>query len=132
MIEASPNRERIVRLGFVPDEVLAGFLGGATIVAYPSLGEGFGLPVAEAMACGAAVLTTPLMSLPEVGGDAVRYSDPDAASLATALAELLADPGARRELAARAVARAQGFTWDASAEIHAAALREATERPRRR
>ena len=49
-------------------------LGGASIVAYPALGEGFGLPVLEAMACGAAVLTTDRLSLSEVGGDAVRFA----------------------------------------------------------
>ena len=63
-----------------------GFLGGAEMVAYPSLGEGFGLPVLEAMACGAAVLTTRRLSLPEVGGDAVAYTEPDPGSIADAIA----------------------------------------------
>jgi hypothetical protein len=57
---------------------LSGFLGGAAVVAYPSLGEGFGLPILEAMAAGAAVLTTRRLSLPEVGGDAVAYCGIDA------------------------------------------------------
>ena len=66
----------------------------AELVAYPSLGEGFGLPVLEAMACGAAVLTTRRLSLPEVGGDAVAYTEPDPAAIAAALRDLLDDPDA--------------------------------------
>ena len=68
----------MLRPGYLPLDLLAGLLGGAELVAYPSLGEGFGLPVLEAMACGAPVLTTRRLSLPEVGGDAVAYTEPDA------------------------------------------------------
>ena len=85
---------------------------------YPSLGEGFGLPVLEAMAAGAAVLTSNLSSLPEVGGDAVEYADPrDTASIASGLRRLLSDDARREELQTRALARAQQFSWERFTEI---------------
>ncbi len=107
--------------GYLPLELLAGFLGGAELVVYPSLGEGFGLPVLEAMASGAPVLTTRLLAIPEIGGDAVAYTGTDEASIAEAVAGLLADPGRRAELAAAGRARAAGFDWRACARAHLAA-----------
>ena len=95
-LAAVPHRLRVIRAGYLPFEDLAGFLGGAELVAYPTLGEGFGLPVLEAMACGACVLTTRRLSLPEVGGDAVAYCGAGAGDIAAALAELLDDPAAGR------------------------------------
>ena len=80
---------------------LPGFLGGALVVAFPSRGEGFGLPVLEAMACGAPVLTTHRTSLPEVGGDAVAYTEPDADSIATRCGRCSTPPSARRAAGAR-------------------------------
>ncbi|GEA89964.1 glycosyltransferase family 4 protein [Cellulomonas cellasea] len=121
-IAAVPAHLRVVRAGYVPLEDLAGLLSGAEVLAYPSLGEGFGLPVLEAMACGAAVLTTRVLSLPEVGGDTVAYCGTDEASIESALRALLADEELRRTLASRAVERARLFTWDASAAVHAEAF----------
>ncbi len=69
-----PDGHRLHLPGYLPLELLAGFLGEAELVVYPSLGEGFGLPVLEAMACGAPVLTTRLLAIPEIGGDAVAYT----------------------------------------------------------
>jgi hypothetical protein len=90
-----PSHLRLIRPGYLPFADLPGFLGGAVVVAAPSRGEGFGLQVLEAMACGAPVLTTYRTSLPEVGGDAVAYTEPDADSIAVALRALLDDPQRR-------------------------------------
>lgn len=124
-IAASPARDRIRRLGFVPDEALPGLLGGSVLTCYPSLGEGFGFPVLEAMACGSTVITCPFLSLPEVGGDVAVYSQPDADSLAAALRTLLADDAERAERGRRGIERAAGFTWQASARRHLAAFEKA-------
>jgi glycosyltransferase involved in cell wall biosynthesis len=113
-----PAHLEVLLPGYLPLELLAGFLGGAEVVAYPSLAEGFGLPVLEAMACGAPVLTTRSLALPEVGGDAVEYTEPTAAGIEAALRALLADPARRAGLAAAAVQRAATFTWAACAEQH--------------
>jgi glycosyltransferase involved in cell wall biosynthesis len=127
-IAGVPGHLRVVRPGYLPLEDLPAFLAGARVLAYPSLGEGFGLPVLEAMACGATVLTTRELSLPEVGGDAVAYCGTDARSIGRELSVLLAD-GVRREALARAaVERASGFTWAESADAHLAAYRAALAR----
>jgi len=124
-IGAVPPHLSVVRTGYLRFADLPGLLGGATIVAYPSHGEGFGLPVLEAMACGAPVLTTPRLSLPEVGGDAVAYTEPGADAIAAALRALLDDPQRRAALAAAGEARAAEFTWAASAEAHLRAYESA-------
>jgi glycosyltransferase involved in cell wall biosynthesis len=123
-----PPELHLVRAGYLPLEHLAGFLGGAEVVAYPSLGEGFGLPVLEAMACGAPVLTTRLLSLPEVAGEAAAYTGTGAAEIAADLAALLDDPGRRAELRVAARQRADGFTWAACARAHAESYAAAARR----
>ena len=120
-----PSHLRVLRPGYLRPPDLPGFLGGAKIVAYPSHGEGFGLPVLEAMACSAPVLTTPRLSLPEVGGDAVAYTEPDAAAIAAALTSLLDDPARRASLAEAGHLRSLEFTWAASAAAHLAAYERA-------
>jgi glycosyltransferase involved in cell wall biosynthesis len=122
-----PSHLRVLRPGYLRFTDLPGFLGGAELVAYPSHGEGFGLPVLEAMACGAPVLTTPRLSLPEVGGDAVAYTEPDPDSIARELSALLDDAPRRAALGEAGHARSLEFTWDASAQAHLASYALAAE-----
>jgi glycosyltransferase involved in cell wall biosynthesis len=117
-VAAVPAHLRLVRPGYLHANDLPGYFGGALVVAFPSIGEGFRLPVLEAMACGAPVLTTHRTSLPEVGGDAVAYTEPDAAAITTALGALLADADRRTALGGAGYDRAREFTWAASAEAH--------------
>jgi glycosyltransferase involved in cell wall biosynthesis len=122
--------------GLVTDEELAALYNGATLYVHPSLYEGFGLPVLEAMRCGAAVIAGSFSSLPEVVGDAGVLFDPgDPAALARAIEELWSDPGRRRELGERALAQAAGFRpEDLGRETLAAygeAVAAARERPAR-
>lgn len=107
-----------VRLGYVSDAALAECYRRCAVFCYPSLGEGFGLPVLEAMAAGAVVLTSNVSSLPEVGGEAVAYADPTRVSdIAEQLQALLGDDERRADLSLRARARAQEFSWARFAQV---------------
>ena len=104
-------------LGYVPESAVAPLTAAATVFAYPSLYEGFGFPVAQAMAAGVPVVTSAVSSLPEIVGDAALTVDPHSASeLRDALSRLLLSPALRGELAASGVARANLFRWEACAE----------------
>jgi glycosyltransferase involved in cell wall biosynthesis len=129
-VAAVPAHLRLVRPGYLHFTDLPGYFGGALVVAFPSIGEGFGLPVLEAMACGAAVLTTHRTSLPEVGGDAVAYTEPDAAAITASLRALLEDPERRTALGSAGHARAREFTWAASAEAHMTSYERAAAQAR--
>ena len=108
---ASRNCVRV--LGQIPDEDLRALYQACTVFCYPSLYEGFGLPLLEAMSAGAACVTSSVSSLPEVGGTAVRYVDPrDVAQIRKAIDGLLASEEERGELGARAKERAHEFSWD--------------------
>lgn len=128
---AELNRERaagssaVRELGYLPLDELRALLGGAEAVVYASIAEGFGLPVLEAMASGAAVVTTRLSALPEVGGDAVAYTHPEAPAIAATLRELLADEALRTQLQRAGADRAAKFTWAACARTHLDAYRAA-------
>ncbi|MEA2233990.1 MAG: hypothetical protein QOD83_3806 [Solirubrobacteraceae bacterium] len=102
--------------GYVPDEELAALYGGCQLFCYPSLYEGFGLPVLEAMRAGAPVITSNISSLPEVAGDAAVLVDPlSVDAIRSALARLLADPDERARLREAGRARAAGFSWERTA-----------------
>jgi len=110
--------EHCQMLGYVSDAALAELYRRCAVFCYPSLGEGFGLPVLEAMAAGAAVVTSRISSLPEVGGDAVEYVDPyQVASIAAGLRAVLGDESHRAELAVHAQTRAAEFSWERFATI---------------
>jgi glycosyltransferase involved in cell wall biosynthesis len=115
-IRTSPVATRIHWLGYVADEQLPPLYRGATLVAMPSLCEGFGLPLLEAMACGAPVIASAASCFPEVCGDAARLIDPnDERAWADAMRELLGDAEKRNELRRRGLARAAQFTWERTA-----------------
>jgi glycosyltransferase involved in cell wall biosynthesis len=112
-VAASPVRERIVRTGWVDDADLAALLSGATVLAFPSLYEGFGFPPLQAMRAGVPVVATGAGSLPEVLGDGALLVDPrDTDALAGALERCLADDSARRGLVAAGSAWAARFSWE--------------------
>ena len=103
--------------GFVPDDDLRALFSGAEAFVFPSLYEGFGLPVLEALACGTPVVCSGGTSLPEVAGDAAIFVDPlEVDSIAAGLAQVLADRQLRGSLSERGPARAKQFTWDAAAQ----------------
>jgi glycosyltransferase involved in cell wall biosynthesis len=114
--EASPVRERIHFAGFVADEDLPGLYSLASVFAFPSHYEGFGIPVLEAMACGTPVICADNSSLPEIAGDAaLLVNSADTGGLADAMHRLLVDLSLRERLAARGLAQAGKFTWEAAA-----------------
>ena len=103
-------------VGVVSDRELVAYYQQATLFVFPSLYEGFGLPVLEAMGCGCPVICSNASSLPEVAGDAAVLFDPrDGGRLALELSRVLASPALRDELRARGVARAREFSWDRTA-----------------
>lgn len=100
-------------LGYVPEAELPGLIAGASLFVYPSLYEGFGFPVAQAMAAGVAVVTSNVSCLPEVAGEGALLADPRSASeLAAALTRALEAPALRAELGHRGRARATHYSWE--------------------
>lgn len=120
--------DSVQRLGYVNDQDLAAIYNAAVALVYPSVYEGFGLPVIEAMACGRPVVAANTSSLPEVAGDAGILVDPfDVSSLRNAMMRILDDPRAACELGERGLARAAQFSWRRSAQMAVAAYRAACE-----
>ncbi len=122
-LEKSPFRSDVVLTGYVERSEMAALYTAATLFVYPSLYEGFGLPVLEAMSCGAPALISNASSLPEVGGAAAEYFDPkDAEGLSQKLLELTGDEGKRQAMSAASLRRAADFSWDAAARKFAGVL----------
>jgi glycosyltransferase involved in cell wall biosynthesis len=107
---------QVIFTGYVPDEDLPAIYSAADLFVFPSLYEGFGLPVLEAMACGVPVICSNTSSLPEVAGDAAFLVDPaDVRALAGAMEQALTDEHLRSELMAKGLERARWFTWEKAA-----------------
>lgn len=121
-IERQGLHGRVRLAGFVDDADLPAVYAAADLLAFPSLYEGFGLPILEAMACGTPVITSNVSSLPEVasGESAILLSPHDEEAWTAALLRLLGDEGLRRELTAAGLARSAQFSWRAAARQLAA------------
>jgi glycosyltransferase involved in cell wall biosynthesis len=121
------ERPDVVRLlEYVPDDDLAGLYSGASAFVFPSLYEGFGFPVLEAMACGAPVICSNTSSLPELAGEAALLVDPtDVAALASAITRLLSDPGLGAALVEKGYRQVEKFSWAKAARETLAVLEEA-------
>ena len=117
LLERLRSSRGVRYLGYVPEPDLPGITAGATVFVYPSLYEGFGLPVAQAMAAGVPVITSNVSSLPEITSGAARLVDPRSVTeLAAALERLLLQPADRAELARRGIEVAQRYRWEACAQ----------------
>ena len=111
-IEALGLTGRVFLPGYIAGEDLPALLSGALAFVFPSLFEGFGLPVLEAMACATPVLTANSSSLPEVAGDAALLVDPHSVSaIADGIRRLLAEPALRADLVRRGTANLRRFSW---------------------
>jgi len=116
LVDASRFRTAIRFTGPVSDEELVGLYANAALFLFPSLSEGFGLPVIEAMYCGTPVLTSNVTSLPEAGGDAALYHAPEDVDGFTADGmKLLADSGFRESVVTKGWAHARSLSWDDAA-----------------
>lgn len=117
LINEFQPRENLRVLNYVEENDLAALYSGAKALVFPSLYEGFGLPVLEAMACGAPVLTSNVSSLPEITGDAALLADPyNEEDIEAGMTKLLNDEGLRMHLKDKGFARAKAFSWRKMAE----------------
>lgn len=116
-VERSPRKQDIQVLGYVTDSALEDLYRRASILAFPSLDEGFGMPILDAMARGVPVLTSNVSAMPEVAGDAALLIDPtDVRSIADGLQRMASESELRDTLARAGLARAGRFTWEKSVD----------------
>ena len=125
MQEIEKNKTHIDYLGFISDEELAKVYNLATCFIFPSFYEGFGLPILEAMACATPVISSNTTSMPEVGGDAVLYCDPNnLEDIKENLHTLLHDEVLQKDMIEKGLKRVQNFTWENSAKEHIKVFKE--------
>jgi len=130
-VRAAGAEHRVRFLKFVTVEVLSLLYHNATVFAYPSLYEGFGIPILEAFSSGCPVMASNVTSIPEVGGDAALYFDPlSVSAIEAALLQLIRNPELRQELVARGYERAKQFTWAETARKTMAVYRECMDEHR--
>lgn len=121
-------QEQVVFAGYVGEALLPALYRGATVFVYPSLYEGFGMAVLEAMASGAPVITSDRGGTAEVAGEAAVLVDPESVEgIADALSRLLREEGLRKALSARGLARSRGYRWELTARETAAVYRRVAE-----
>jgi glycosyltransferase involved in cell wall biosynthesis len=112
----SDAADRLVFTGYLGDDELRALYSAASVFVYPSIYEGFGLPVLEAMACGAPVVTSDIASLRQTAGDAARLVSPsDAAALAKNIVDLLENKSEQQYLSQAGIKHAQQFSWEKAA-----------------
>jgi glycosyltransferase involved in cell wall biosynthesis len=118
-IKQSPLHDRILQPGYAYDEELSCWYKAADLLLYPSLDEGFGLPIVEAMALGTPVITSNRSCMPEVVGDAAIMVDPyNVSSISNAIVELLRNDELAEKLRQDGLRRARKFTWEEAARRH--------------
>lgn len=131
-IESSGLSDRIMRTGYVTENCKISLYRGASVFCYPSIAEGFGLPVLEAMACGTPVVTTTGSAMEEVGGNAVVTVTPqDPQALAKALGQVLDDESLAAKLSVKGLERATRFTWQATASATIKSYEKCLSNPRK-
>lgn len=119
------NSERVQFTGYIAESLLPPILSGATALIYPSVYEGFGLPAVEAMGCGTPVLSCAVTSLPEIGGNAILYVDPnDPTDLTFRICQLAEDRQMRSVYSTRALNRSKLFNWSRAAQQMEAIFRQ--------
>ncbi len=117
VVASMKRRDDVVMTGYVTDEQKRVLMSMAQVFVFPSFYEGFGLPVIEAMACGAPVIATNVTSIPEVGGDAALYFEAgDSDGLKDRIEQLLDDLTLREDMKKRSLQRAEEFSWDRTAQ----------------
>jgi glycosyltransferase involved in cell wall biosynthesis len=115
-IAASPFRESIVHLDYLPDTAIVGYYRSAELLIYPSIYEGFGLPVLEAMTLGCPVVTSNTSSLPEIAKDAAVLVNPsDPLEIAEGMIRIVSDSELRKDLIHKGEQRAREFSWQRTA-----------------
>ncbi|MDG9857160.1 glycosyltransferase family 4 protein [Pseudomonas nitroreducens] len=118
----------VIFSGQTSESQLASLYAGAIFTVFPSLYEGFGLPVIESMACGTPVITSNLTSMPEIGGSAAIYVDPyDIDSIGDAMQKLLGDHELRKNMRDRGIIQSSKFSWDNTAQIVAKYLNQSSD-----
>ncbi len=114
--DRSPYKDDIFFMGFVPGSDLPTLFRGADLFVFPSLFEGFGMPILEAMACGTPTVCSNISSMPEVAGDAALLFDPyDETSISRAMLKMLSDKDLSEQLVAKGLTRSQQFSWENTA-----------------
>ena len=116
-LERFKHRDAVVRPGFVPDADLAAVYSAATLTVLASVYEGFGLPILESMACGTPVASSQAAAMPELGGQAARYFDPeDVEDMAAVIGQMWRDAELRQEMRQQGLAQAAQFSWARAAQ----------------